>query len=253
MHFSQPPHLYQVHSLQLSFNEDSGLLLLGKPNRNLGTNYYARNQLLARNSTSNTQCTTPKVPAPHQGCSTAHRGSEGTNDSSSASSCHRCCCSSCKLSPFARSILINLLVITILLWLSPSKVCMAIHLINQVLFLTFTSNNTNWCANMMSPSDQLSSSIDSSLSHLQLQQVTTVTLFQPSWVYKWLLWTQFIQYRLCSCLNISSSTSLHLTTACYSWMFHDQMRRLCSWSSCRACQVAASRYAQAHLLCSWRS
>ena len=36
----------------------------------------------------------------------------------------------------------------------------------------------------MSPSDQLSSSIDSSLSHLQLQQVTTVSLFQPQWVYK---------------------------------------------------------------------
>ena len=61
---------------------------------------------------------------------------------------------------------------------------MAIYLINQILFLTLTSNNTNWCAHMMSPSDQLSSSIDSSLCHLQLQQVTTVSLFQPSWVYK---------------------------------------------------------------------
>ena len=48
----------------------------------LETNYYARNQLLARNSTSNTQCPTPKVPPAHQGCSTAHRGSEGANDSS---------------------------------------------------------------------------------------------------------------------------------------------------------------------------
>ena len=36
-----------------------------------------------------------------------------------------------------------------------------------MLFLTLTSNNTNWCDHMMSPSDQLSSSIDSSLSHLQ--------------------------------------------------------------------------------------
>ena len=96
---SQPPRLYQVHSLQLSFNEDSSLLLLGKSPRNLGTNYSARNQLLARNSTSNTQRTTPKVPPPHQGCSTAHRGSEGTNDSSSASSYLRCWCSSRDLRP----------------------------------------------------------------------------------------------------------------------------------------------------------
>ena len=51
MHFSQPLRLYQVHSLQLSFNEDSNLLLLGKPPGKLGTNYYARNQLLARNHT----------------------------------------------------------------------------------------------------------------------------------------------------------------------------------------------------------
>ena len=36
----------------------------------------------------------------------------------------------------------------------------------------------------MSPSDQLSSSMNSSLSHLQCQQVTTVPLFQLSWVYK---------------------------------------------------------------------
>ena len=64
----------------------------------------------------------------------------------------------------------------------------------------------------MSPSDQLGSSIDSSLSHLQLQQVTSVSLFQPQSVYKQASWTQIIQYRLCSCLeNISSSTSLHLT------------------------------------------
>ena len=40
------------------------------------------------------------------------------------------------------------------------------------------------CAHMMSPSNQISSSIDSSLSHPQLHQVTTVSLFQPSWVYK---------------------------------------------------------------------
>ena len=92
MHFSQLPRLYQVHSLQLSFNEDSSLLLLGKSPGNYSTNYYPRNQLLARNSTSSTQCTTPKMLAPHQGCSTAHRGSEGTNDSSSTSSDHRSWC-----------------------------------------------------------------------------------------------------------------------------------------------------------------
>ena len=106
----------------------------------------------------------------------------------------------------------------------------------------------------MSPSNQLSSSIDSSLSHLQLQQATSVSLFQPQWVYKVASWTQIIQYCFCSCLdNISSSTSLHLTTVCCSWMFHAQTRRLCSWGSCRACQVAASRYPQARLLCSWCS
>ena len=75
-----------VHSLQLLFNEDSSLLLLGKPPRNFGTNYYARNQLLAKNNISNIRRTTPKVPAPQQGCPTAHTGSEGTNDSSIASS-----------------------------------------------------------------------------------------------------------------------------------------------------------------------
>ena len=121
-----------------------------------------------------------------------------------------------------------------------------------MLLLTLTSNNTYWCAHMMSPSDQLSSYIDSSLSHLQLQQVTSVSLFQPQW--EQASWTQIIQYHLCSCLDkISCCTSLHLTTACCSWMFHSQTRRLCSWGSCSACQVAASRYAQAHLLCSWCS
>ena len=63
----------------------------------------------------------------------------------------------------------------------------------------------------------------------------------------WLFWTQFIQYRLCSCLdNSSSSPTLHLTTTCCSWMFHAQMtlflRWLCSWGACRTCQEAASRY-----------
>ena len=58
-----------------------------------------------------------------------------------------------------------------------------------------------------------------------------------------LLWTNFIQYRLCSYLdNSSSSPSLNLTTACCSRMFHTQTRRLCSWGSCCACQEAASHY-----------
>ena len=56
--------------------------------RNYGT-FLLQLSTFARNYTSDTQCTTPKVPAPHQGCSTAHRGSEGTNDSSSTSSGHR--------------------------------------------------------------------------------------------------------------------------------------------------------------------
>ena len=56
-----------------------------------------------------------------------------------------------------------------------------------------------------------------------------------------LLWTQFIQYHLCSCLdNTSSSPSLCLTTACCSWMFYAKTRRPCSWGSCCACQEAAS-------------
>ena len=62
MHFSPLQRLYQVHSLQLLFNEDSSLLLLGKPPVNFGTNYYARNQLLAKKSISNTQRTTARVP-----------------------------------------------------------------------------------------------------------------------------------------------------------------------------------------------
>ena len=61
MHFSPPQRLCQVHSLQLSFNEDSILLVLGKPSGNLGTNYYARNQLLARNRLAT-------LSAPHQRC-----------------------------------------------------------------------------------------------------------------------------------------------------------------------------------------
>ena len=108
---------------------------------------------------------------------------------------------------------------------------------------------------LISHSDQLSSSIDSSLSHLQLWQVSTVSLFQASWVYKQAVLDPDHQYCLCSCLdNISSSTSLDLTTACCSWMFHAQTRRLCSWCSshvpAKRPQVPAS---QVHLSCSLRA
>ena len=61
---------------------------------------------------------------------------------------------------------------------------MPIYLINEIAFPPLTSNNTKCCTNLMSSSDQLSSPMDSSLSHLQCQQETTVSFFQLSWVYK---------------------------------------------------------------------
>ena len=70
----------------------TALLLLGEPPENSGTDYYARNQLLERNNTNYTQRTSPKVLAPNQGCPTIHRRSEGTNDSSGASSDLRSWC-----------------------------------------------------------------------------------------------------------------------------------------------------------------
>ena len=118
-----------------------------------------------------------------------------------------------------------------------------IYLINQTESLPSTSNSTEYFVHLMSRSSHLTSPVDSSLRHLQYQRVTTMSRFQPQWVYKQASSTQIIQYRLCSCLdNSSSSPSLHLTTACCSWMFHSQMRRLCSWGACLACQEAASRY-----------
>ena len=121
------PRLYQILSLQLSSSEVSSLLLLGKPPGNFGSNYFARNKLLARNSTNNTQRTTPKVLAPHQECFTAHRRSEGTNDSYSTSSDHQSWCVShdfrpvtkstlCKTSPMKTSILSHAYQVTIKLW-----------------------------------------------------------------------------------------------------------------------------------------
>ena len=61
---------------------------------------------------------------------------------------------------------------------------MPIYLINQIAFPPLPSNNTKCCTYLMSPSDQLSSPIDSSLSHSRRQQLTTMLLFELSWVYK---------------------------------------------------------------------
>ena len=63
----------------------TAFLLLSKPHENSGTNYYARNHLLAKNNIDNTQLTWPKLLAPNQGCCTIHRRSEWTNDSSGIS------------------------------------------------------------------------------------------------------------------------------------------------------------------------
>ena len=60
---------------------------------------------------------------------------------------------------------------------------------------------------MMSPSDQLSSSIDSSLSNTG--KCAPCHLFNPVEYISRLFWTQIIQYRLCSCLDNSSSPSFH--------------------------------------------
>ena len=114
----------------------------------------------------------------------SQKNPEWTTAISSSSSYCRCWWTSRDLRPFARSILIDLLGITILLCLSQSKLGMAIYLINEMAFPPLTSNNTKWCAHLIYPSDQLSSPMDSSLSHLPRQQVTTVPLFQLSWAYK---------------------------------------------------------------------
>ena len=91
----------------------------------------------------------------------------------------------------------------------------------------------------MSRSDQLSSSVDSSLSHSQRQQLRTVSLFQLSWVYKQVNLSRIIQYRHCSCLdNISSSPSLHLATACCLGRTIPSEEDFCS----RRCFAQRSRY-----------
>ena len=96
-------------------------------------------------------------------------------------------------------------------------------------FPHLTTNNTKYCTHLMSSSNQLSSPVDSSLSHSQSQQLRIVSLSQLSWVHKQANLSQIIQYHLCSCLDNSSSyPSLHLSTACGAWMFHAHTRRLCS-------------------------
>ena len=70
----------------------TAFLMLGKPHENSGTNFYARNQLLAKNNTDYTQRTSPKVLPPNQGCPTVLKRSEGTHDSSCTSSHLRSWC-----------------------------------------------------------------------------------------------------------------------------------------------------------------
>ena len=70
------------------------------------------------------------------------------------------------------------------MFLTPGEPGPDIYLINQTASLPSTSNSTECFANLMSPSSHLSSPVDSSLSHSQCQQVTTMSLFQLQWVYK---------------------------------------------------------------------
>ena len=99
-------------------------------------------------------------------------------------------------------------------------------------FLHPTSNNTICDCTFMCPSKLLT--ISSWLWHPRSQVATTLSLLQLQWVYKQANSSQIIQYCLCFCLdNTSSSTSLDLTIARCSWMFHAQMTRACSWVSSR--------------------
>ena len=81
----------------------TAFLLLSKPPENSGNSYYARILLLAKINIDITQHTSPKVPAPQQGCSTAHKRIWGTNDSSSASFDHQSWCPSHNLRPVTKS------------------------------------------------------------------------------------------------------------------------------------------------------
>ena len=73
-----------------------------------------------------------------------------------------------------------------------------------MLFLTLTSNNTKGCTHMMSPSNQLSSSIDSAVCNSG--KCAPSHSSNPVEYISRLFWTQFIQYCLCSCLDNSSSS-----------------------------------------------
>ena len=116
---------------------------------------------------------------------------------------------------------------------------MPIYLINKMAVPHLTSNNTKYCTYLMSPSDQLSSPVDSSLSHSHLQQLKTVSLFQLSWVYKQANLSQIIQYHHYSCLDdISSSPSLYLATACCPGRTIPSEEDFCS----RRCFARRSRY-----------
>ena len=98
--------------------------------------------------------------------------------------------------------------------------------------LHLTSNNTICDCTFMCPSKLFSSPMGSWHKRPRRQKAATLSLCQLHWVYKQAIWSHFIQYRLCFYLdNNSSSTSLDLTTACCSWMFHAQMRRAYSWVS----------------------
>ena len=91
----------------------------------------------------------------------------------------------------------------------------------------------------MSPSNQLSCHVHSSLSHSQHQQVRTMSLFQPPMVYRLANLSQIIQYCHCSCLdNISSSPNLYLATACCPGRTIPGEEDFCSWR----CFARRSRY-----------
>ena len=120
-----------------------------------------------------------------QECHTlSQKNPERTNTYSRAPSYSQRLCTTRDLRPNASCIVIDLLGVTNLLCMSPNKLGMPVYLVNRIAFPPLTSNNTKCCTHLMFPSDQLSSPMDSSLSHLQHQQVTTMSLFQLCWVYK---------------------------------------------------------------------
>ena len=71
--FSRHPRCYQVHSLQILFIVNSCTFSCVASHQKTLAHFYCLNRILARNNTSDTECTSPKVPAPYQGCSATHR------------------------------------------------------------------------------------------------------------------------------------------------------------------------------------